>query len=71
MPVHVATDLTPDQSRPTASPTTRPASSPTWDYDLLPIELADLQELDFDLDLLGFYADELAELLSGDVDGRA
>jgi DNA modification methylase len=34
-----------------------------WDYELLPIELADLKGMDFDLGLLGFSPDELAELL--------
>jgi 3'-phosphoadenosine 5'-phosphosulfate sulfotransferase (PAPS reductase)/FAD synthetase len=34
-----------------------------WDDELLHIELADLKAADFDLDLLGFDADELANLL--------
>ncbi len=38
-----------------------------WDYDLLPIELADLQGMDFDLDLIGFSQDDLARLLDPDV----
>ena len=36
-----------------------------WNYDLLPIELRDLQEKDFDLSLLGFDTDELDRLLNG------
>ena len=36
-----------------------------WDEDMLRLELQDLQELDFDLDLLGFDADELAGILDG------
>jgi site-specific DNA-methyltransferase (adenine-specific) len=32
--------------------------------DLLPIELKDLQGMDFNLDLLGFSADDLASMLS-------
>ncbi|OQA02969.1 MAG: Modification methylase DpnIIB [Planctomycetes bacterium ADurb.Bin401] len=35
----------------------------TWDYELLPIELRDLQNMDFDLQLLGFDSDELAKIL--------
>jgi hypothetical protein len=41
-----------------------------WNYELLPIELADLQGKEYDLSLLGFNEDELAELLgSGIKDG--
>src|SRR5690606_24563365 len=34
-----------------------------WDYDLLPLELAELELADFDLDLLGFPPDELAQIM--------
>src|SRR5262249_2391643 len=41
-----------------------------WDYDRLPLELAELQGMDFDLDLTGFSADELLQLLEpGGTDG--
>ena len=43
------------------------ASLADWDYDLLPIEIADLQVCNFDLGLLGFDADELAKLLDPDL----
>src|ERR1700724_1093894 len=33
-----------------------------WDNDLLKVEIAELQALDFDLDLIGFGADEIAAL---------
>ena len=35
----------------------------TWDMELLPIELAELQGMDFDLGRLGFSEDDLATLL--------
>jgi ParB-like chromosome segregation protein Spo0J len=38
----------------------------TWDEDLLRVELAALQEADFDLALTGFDDDEIAELLAGE-----
>jgi len=38
----------------------------TWDYDLLPLELKDLQAADFDLSTLGFDEAELAKLLAPD-----
>lgn len=38
-----------------------------WDEDLLALELEDLKELNFDLDLLGFDVDELNKLLEEEV----
>ena len=38
----------------------------TWDQDLLRVELAALQEADFDLALTGFDADELLEIMAGE-----
>ncbi len=63
VPVHVATDLTPEQAKAYRLADNRVADLATWDYDLLPIELRDLQVADFDLGLLGFGDDELASLL--------
>jgi DNA modification methylase len=63
VPVHVATDLTPEQIRAYRIADNQTASLATWDYDLLPIELAGLKEANYDLGLLGFDADELAKLL--------
>jgi site-specific DNA-methyltransferase (adenine-specific) len=37
-----------------------------WNYELLPIELSELQEMDFDLSLLGFDTSELEQLLNGE-----
>ncbi len=63
VPVHVAADLTPAQRKAYRLADNQTGSLSNWDYDRLPIELADLQGLDFDLDLLGFDQDELAKLL--------
>jgi DNA modification methylase len=63
VPVHVATDLTPEQIRAYRIADNQTASLATWDYDLLPIELAGLKQANYDLALLGFDADELAKLL--------
>lgn len=67
IPVHVAKDLTPAQIKAYRLADNQTATIADWDYDLLPIELTDLQVLDFDLDLLGFDADELARLLDPEV----
>ena len=63
VPVVVAADLTPEQIKAFRIADNKTAEIATWDYDLLPIELADLQAADFDLELLGFDQDELAKLL--------
>jgi len=42
----------------------------TWDADLLKVELGDLGDLGFDLDLVGFDAPELSTILGGGEDGK-
>ncbi|MGC1272644.1 MAG: DNA modification methylase [Planctomycetaceae bacterium] len=64
VPVHVAKDLTPAQIKAYRIADNQTATIADWNYDLLPIELADLQGLDFDLDLLGFDPDELNKILN-------
>lgn len=63
VPVHVAKDLSPEQLRAYRIADNQTASLATWNYDLLPIELAGLKEANYDLGLLGFDPDELAKLL--------
>jgi DNA modification methylase len=63
VPIHVATDLTPAQIKAYRLADNKLHELSEWNYDLLPIELADLQGMDFNIDLLGFSADDLAEIL--------
>jgi DNA modification methylase len=63
VPVHVATELTPAQIKAYRIADNQIASLSPWDYDLLPLELADLQSMNFDLNLTGFSAEELLRLL--------
>jgi len=67
VPVHVAKDLSPEQIKAYRIADNQTASLAEWDYDLLPLELSDLQSMDFDLSLLGFSEDELAGVLDPDV----
>jgi DNA modification methylase len=67
VPVHVATDLTPEQIRAYRIADNKTGELAEWDMDLLPIELKDLQQAEYDLSLLGFDEDELAKLLDGDL----
>jgi len=62
-PVHVAKDLSPEQIKAYRIADNQTASLAEWNYDLLPLELADLQACNYDLAILGFDAEELAELL--------
>ena len=36
----------------------------SWDIDMLRVEIADLKEMGFDLDLTGFSTDDLAEMFA-------
>src|SRR6266850_5402731 len=66
VPVHVATDLTPAQAKAYRIADNQTATIATWDKDLLPLELRDLQGMNFDLNTLGFDEEELAQFLPGD-----
>ena len=64
VPVVVASDLTPDQVRAYRIADNKTGELANWDYDLLPVEIAALQEIRFDLASLGFSGDELHEIMS-------
>jgi len=73
VPVVVLDHLTPTQRRALVLADNRLAELATWDDALLRIELEALQDDGFDLDLTGFDADALAELLADEepqIDGR-
>lgn len=67
IPVHVATDLTDAQLRAYRIADNQTATLAEWDFDLLPIELSALKELDFNIDLLGFDADDMARIFRSDI----
>jgi ParB-like chromosome segregation protein Spo0J len=67
-PVTVANDLSPEQIKAYRIADNKTAELADWNYDLLPIELGDLQTNGFDLSLLGFDDDELLKLLKTDVE---
>lgn len=63
VPVHVASDLTPEKARGYRLADNRLNEIAEWDPELLTTELASLKELGVDLDSLGWDADEIANLL--------
>ena len=63
VPVHVATDLTPEQVKAYRLADNATADLATWDPELLPIEIGELRDGGFDLELLGFSGDDLGKLL--------
>lgn len=67
VPVHVASGLSPAQIKAYRIADNQTNTLATWDEELLPLELAELKELEFDLDLLGFHGDQLAKIFAGDV----
>ncbi len=62
VPVHIARDLTPAQLKAYRIADNQTATIAEWDFDLLPLELTELEDLQFDLNLLGFDADQLAKI---------
>ena len=66
VPVVVLDHLTPTQRRALIIADNRIAENAGWDEAMLRIEIASLQDDDFDLALTGFDADALAELMAGD-----
>ena len=63
VPVHVARGLSPEKIKALRIADNKTAEIAEWNLELLPIELSELQGMDFDLGLLGFDQDELAKLL--------
>jgi DNA modification methylase len=68
VPVHVARGLTPAQRKAYRIADNKTAELADWDSAQLVAELADLREMDFDLDLLGFSADELSALFHTEIE---
>ncbi|MCA9311950.1 MAG: ParB N-terminal domain-containing protein [Phycisphaerales bacterium] len=64
VPVHVATDLTPEQVRAYRIADNKAGELAEWDLGLLHLELSDLRDAEFDLSLLGFDADDLKAMLA-------
>lgn len=65
VPIHVATGLSKAQVKAYRLADNRTHEDAEWDEELLAIELGELNDLGFDLDLTGFDAIELEELLDG------
>jgi DNA modification methylase len=70
VPVHVAVGLTPAQIKAYRIADNKTHELAAWNDELLAQELADLQGVDFDLDVLGFTTDELRDLLDTDSDAH-
>lgn len=66
VPCIIADNLTPEQVQAYRIADNKTGEIAEWDYNLLPMELKDLQNADFDLSVLGFDSDELDKLLNGE-----
>ncbi len=64
VPAIRADDLTPVQVRAFRLADNKLHELSTWDMELLPLEIRGLQEMDFDLQVLGFDVDELGAILA-------
>ncbi|MCL2645417.1 MAG: DNA modification methylase [Phycisphaerales bacterium] len=67
VPVHVAADLTLAQAKAYRIADNATNEIAEWNYELLPIELTALKDMNFELGLLGFDQEELKRIMSGDV----
>jgi hypothetical protein len=63
VPVLFADDMTPTQIKAFRLSVNKMADLADWDYDFLAVEIDELNDEGFDLDLLGFSKDELNELI--------
>ena len=64
IPVHVATDLTPEQVKAYRITDNKSGELADWDLEILPIELAELKETGFDMGVLAFGDKELTQMLN-------
>ncbi len=71
IPVHVAEGLSPEQIKAYRIMDNRSHEDSEWGAELLSLELSDLKDADFDLDLTGFEDDEIAEVLAKGIVGTA
>ena len=71
VPVHVAEGLSPSQVKAYRIMDNRSHEDSEWDDSLLALELTDLKDEDFDLELTGFDDEELAEKLAAGIVGNA
>lgn len=62
VPVHVATELKPEQIKAYRITDNRVGEESEWDKALLQLEITELNDAAFDADLLGFNAEELKEI---------
>ncbi len=64
IPVHIATDLSPEQVKAYRLADNKTGEIAEWDFEILPIELAELQNSGFDMSILAFGEKELTQLLN-------
>ncbi|MGL6194508.1 MAG: DNA modification methylase [Thermoguttaceae bacterium] len=67
VPVHVATELTPEQVKAYRLADNKTGEIAEWDMNILPIEIAALQASGFNMDSLGFTEKSLLQLLATDL----
>src|SRR5215469_16970671 len=66
VPVHVTVGMSKAEAKAYRIADNQTATLSQWDDDKLPLELAQLQQMAFDLNLTGFSADELMRLLDSE-----
>ena len=64
VPVHIASELTPDLAKAYRIADNKVSELAEWNLDLLPFELGELKEMNFDVANLGFTPEQLVEILA-------
>jgi DNA modification methylase len=67
IPVHIATDLSPEQVKAYRIADNKTGEIAEWNLEILPIEISELQNSGYDLGLLSFSEKELTQLLKTDL----
>jgi DNA modification methylase len=68
VPVHIARGLTPDQLKAYRIADNQTGAIADWDYELLVKELGELQQADFDVDVVGFTPEDLQKIFQTEVE---
>src|ERR1017187_3829046 len=69
VPIHIADNLTPEQAKAYRIMDNKSGEAAEWDFELLKLELQDLQAVDFPLADTGFALSEIQEIMADEIKG--
>jgi DNA modification methylase len=69
VPIHIADNLTPEQAKAYRIMDNKSGEAAEWDFELLKLEMQDLQAVDFPLADTGFALSEIQEIMADEIKG--